>query len=263
MDFTRSALTGDRPYLVDPARFPNTVMNFAAGQCAIRYGLRGPNATLAAGRCTGLLAVRYGIRLLALRHADRVIAGAVEEMSDQRGRLEAIGRGPSASAVLGEGCALLTLEPAGPGEPGDGDLGVVLDVATRVAVRPELAAAALIAAIEAVLRYLPSNAVLDYHAPYDAAPDSAESRAIAAVTGAEDEPPLTLDVTSAIGDTGAASAMFQLQAVLGVGHCPPLGSRPQYGLITSIDGEGVVGAMLVRIDPPSSIGIAGTDELRT
>ena len=62
MDFTRDALTGDRPYLVDPARFPNTVMNFAAGQCAIWYGLRGPNATVTTGRATGIAALRYAAR---------------------------------------------------------------------------------------------------------------------------------------------------------------------------------------------------------
>lgn len=47
MSFTRDSLTEDRPYLVDPARFPNTVMNCAAGQSAIRHGLRGPNVTIA------------------------------------------------------------------------------------------------------------------------------------------------------------------------------------------------------------------------
>lgn len=48
MDFTRSGLVSEKPYFVDPARFPNAVMNCAAGQCAIRHRLKGPNTTIAA-----------------------------------------------------------------------------------------------------------------------------------------------------------------------------------------------------------------------
>ena len=48
-DFTRDSLTRDKPYDVDPARFPNTVMNCAAGQSAIWHGLRGPDTTVAGG----------------------------------------------------------------------------------------------------------------------------------------------------------------------------------------------------------------------
>lgn len=48
MDFTRDSLTGEQPYFVDPAQMPNTVMNCAAGQCAIWHRIQGPNATIAA-----------------------------------------------------------------------------------------------------------------------------------------------------------------------------------------------------------------------
>src|SRR5207248_2320963 len=44
-DYTRETLIEERPYLVSPALFPNTVMNCAAGQSAIRHGLAGINAT--------------------------------------------------------------------------------------------------------------------------------------------------------------------------------------------------------------------------
>ena len=50
MDFTRSSLVAEKPFYVDPAQMPNAVMNCAAGQCAIWYQIKGPNATIAGGR---------------------------------------------------------------------------------------------------------------------------------------------------------------------------------------------------------------------
>ena len=49
-EYSRETLVADRPYLVNPVLFPNTVMNCAAGQAAIRYGLRGVNSTVEIGR---------------------------------------------------------------------------------------------------------------------------------------------------------------------------------------------------------------------
>ncbi|MEK8104476.1 beta-ketoacyl synthase N-terminal-like domain-containing protein [Micromonospora sp. M12] len=62
--FARDGLTSAKPYLVDPARFPNAVMNCAAGTSAIWHALRGPNTTIAAGRVSGLHALSYSLRLL-------------------------------------------------------------------------------------------------------------------------------------------------------------------------------------------------------
>ncbi|MDX6355853.1 MAG: hypothetical protein QOF98_2756, partial [Streptomyces sp.] len=63
LDLTRGSLTGDRPYLVESGLIPYAVMNGTAGQCAIWHGLRGPNATLSAGRPGGLVALNYARRL--------------------------------------------------------------------------------------------------------------------------------------------------------------------------------------------------------
>jgi len=49
-DYTKETLVEQRPYLVNPGLFPNTVMNCAAGQAAIWYRVRGVNATIAGGR---------------------------------------------------------------------------------------------------------------------------------------------------------------------------------------------------------------------
>lgn len=88
MDFTRDSLTGEKPFHVDPALFPNTVMNRAAGQSAIWHTLRGPNTTVSGGALTGLLALSYAARLLRRRHCEAVLCGAVEEFSRERAWLE-------------------------------------------------------------------------------------------------------------------------------------------------------------------------------
>ncbi|MEK8171048.1 beta-ketoacyl synthase N-terminal-like domain-containing protein [Streptomyces sp. M19] len=84
----RDSLVGDRPFYVDPARFPNTVLNSAAGRSAIWHRLKGPNATVAGGHATGLLALRYAMRLQRAGRATTVVCGAVEEFSSARAWLE-------------------------------------------------------------------------------------------------------------------------------------------------------------------------------
>lgn len=104
MEFTRDSLTGQRPFFVDPARFPNTVMNCAAGQCAIWHNLTGPNATVAGGRLSAFHALNYAKRLIRTRRASSIIAAAVEEYSTARAWLEAV---QGQSRLLGEGCGAL------------------------------------------------------------------------------------------------------------------------------------------------------------
>jgi len=232
-DFTRDALTGDRPYLVDPARFPNTVMNFAAGQCAIRYGLRGPNATVTAGRATVLAAVRYGARWLALGHADRVIVAATEELSAHRARIEwavAPGRPP-----LGEGCAAVVLEPAGSGPA----LAELVALRTALAPRPERVAPLLADCVRDVLGTLGDEPVV-LHAPFDATAGSPERAAVAAHVPGEPE---VVDTTATLGDAGALAGMLQLEVAVAA-----LRAHPDRGvaLVTCVDAEGVVGALALR-----------------
>ncbi|MQY07903.1 beta-ketoacyl synthase N-terminal-like domain-containing protein [Actinomadura macrotermitis] len=115
MDFTRASLTGERPFDVEPSAVPGAVMNCAAGFSAIRYGLTGPNTTIAGGRAAGLLGLAYARRLLAAGRAATVLCGAAEECSAARSWLEHHARS-GAPARLGEGAGVLRLEP--PGAPG-------------------------------------------------------------------------------------------------------------------------------------------------
>jgi 3-oxoacyl-[acyl-carrier-protein] synthase II len=82
-DFTRESLVQERPFLVNPALFPNTVMNCAAGQCGIWFKARAVNATISGGRLSGLLAIKYAAQALRRGYADRLFTGAVEELCPQ------------------------------------------------------------------------------------------------------------------------------------------------------------------------------------
>lgn len=110
-DFTRDSLVQERPFLVNPAHFPNTVMNCAAGQCAIRFKARAVNATIAGGRLSGLLALQYASQMLRRGYADRLITGAVEEMCAQTAwaHRALIVQGKRSAVPLGEGCAMFSL----------------------------------------------------------------------------------------------------------------------------------------------------------
>ncbi|WP_413808800.1 beta-ketoacyl synthase N-terminal-like domain-containing protein [Streptomyces sp. OE57] len=118
MDFTRDSFTGEKPYLVDPARFPNAVMNCAAGQSAIWHQLKGPNTTIAGGHAAGLYALNYARRLLTFGRARTVLCGAVEEFSHARSWLERHAHRPGTEGpaqLPGEGCGLLLVEQRGSG----------------------------------------------------------------------------------------------------------------------------------------------------
>ncbi len=82
-DFTRETLVQERPYLVNPALFPNTVMNCAAGQSAIWHRLKGVNATISGGRLSALLALRYAGLAIRRGYADVLFTGALEEFCEQ------------------------------------------------------------------------------------------------------------------------------------------------------------------------------------
>lgn len=113
-DFTRESLVQDRPFLVNPALFPNTVMNCAAGQCGIWFKARGLNATISGGRLSGLLAIKYAAQMLRRRYADTLLTGSVEELCPQTAwaHRSLIANGRRYAVPLGEGCAMFALERA-------------------------------------------------------------------------------------------------------------------------------------------------------
>jgi 3-oxoacyl-[acyl-carrier-protein] synthase II len=78
--FDRQILT-EGPRSVTPMAFPRTVINSPAGHVAIRFGLAGLNATLAAGSVSSLQAIAYAADFVELGRADVLLAGGVEELA--------------------------------------------------------------------------------------------------------------------------------------------------------------------------------------
>lgn len=113
-DYSRETLVQEKPYLVNPMLFPNTVMNCAAGQVAIRFGLRGVNATIAGGALAFLNAVRYAGNAIDRGYADVMLTGAVEEFTPHRAWASHL-TAATTTVAAGEAAAVFVL--AGPQAP--------------------------------------------------------------------------------------------------------------------------------------------------
>lgn len=124
--FDRATLVSG-PKHIKPLDFANTVINSATGQTAIWHRLRGASMTICAGTTSGLHALQYAARRVALGWSDAVLVGGVEELCfetwfgfAQSGHLQPIGDegGPKPFSrgrngfLPGEGSGYLMLESA-------------------------------------------------------------------------------------------------------------------------------------------------------
>lgn len=256
-EFTRDTFVRERPYLVNPANFPSTVMNNAAGRTAIWYGLRGPNSTIAAGHLTGLVALRYASRLIRLGYVDTLLVGAVEEVSEAVSvgvgamrRAGTLGAG-SGSAPLGEGCALFLVDGREEGSSGDA---VAELVAFEFGVTEAGAASATTAAgLARTIRTLLARTgvapedlwLVSLAQSGDGSLDEAELAAVDEVLGPG---PRRIVASERTGNSFSALGAFQLAAALAVaGQDPPGGDPGRPCLLTSLGIDGSVGCALTRI----------------
>lgn len=250
-DFTRDSFTSEQPFFVDPARFPNTVMNCAAGQSAIWYQLKGPNATIAGGRTAGLHALNYARRLLAAERARTVLCGAAEEFSQTRAWLEHRSAKPAVDGdevpPLGEGCAMFLVEPRASADPEQPVLAEVIAVELGVVLDGD-SGSALTTCLRSVLRRAgvdPAEVVAVARSGAPGREGSAEAQAVREVFGAQ--APEDLTPTGLIGDTGAAAAAFQIAALLSYAADRPEAVAGRIGVITSVDRAGSVGCALLGL----------------
>jgi 3-oxoacyl-[acyl-carrier-protein] synthase II len=240
MDFTKDSLTQAKPFLVDPARFPNTVMNCAAGQCAIWYGLRGPNTTVAGGQATGLTALNYAARLHHCGHAEVVLCGAVEEFSLQRAWLECHARSEDGSVpVLGEGCAVFLVESSQTARQA-GRLVLAELLAVNLRVHDGDPRSGLADSVRAGL----ASADVAAGEVWTVASDDESTEALDEVFGAGR--PHRIGVDEAIGDTGAASAAMRLAAVLATAEHDQ-DTKGRVAVVTSVDRDGLLGCAVLRL----------------
>ena len=216
MDFSAETLTQDRPYLVNPGLFPNTVMNCVASQAAIWYGLKGVNVTVAGGALALFQVLRYATRVLARGYADVLLAGVVEEFTPHAAWAAHLAGRPPA----GEGAAVFVLERA--------------DAARAAGRRP----AAELLAVSTAFGQDMAACVHDVVAR--AGLDPAEAGPLAQAA-ADRQKQIMLDA----GDCQAASAGLELAAVLAVHRAgqPPDGA---VSLITARTREGGCGAAALK-----------------
>ncbi|MFF8725416.1 beta-ketoacyl synthase N-terminal-like domain-containing protein [Streptomyces sp. NPDC015171] len=244
-DFLRQSYTNERPFYVDAGRIPFGSLNHAAGATAIRHGLKGPNTTVAGGRVSGLLALNYARRLLAQGRATKYVAGSAEEFSAAHAWYEATAAGTGEAApLLGEGCGLFLVEPAGTAERPA--LAAVLSIETRVDIDDDP-----YAAVGACARRALDRAGVTADEVWAAVPCAAagaagraEHEALTALVPAEAlgrVPSMEL-----LGDTSAAAASFQIGAVLAIAAADPA-SRGRAALVTAVDRDGAVAAAVLRL----------------
>ncbi|MGW1402641.1 beta-ketoacyl synthase N-terminal-like domain-containing protein [Streptomyces sp. NPDC002405] len=246
MDFTRDSLTGEQPYFVDPAQMPNTVMNCAAGQCAIRHRIKGPNATIAGGRLAGLLALNYARRLLGAGRAEAVLCGSAEEYSNERAWLEWHTRGDEEKpALLGEGAGMLLLEPE-ESVAAEHVLAEVLAVESGV-----FAEGRLPMVLGSCLRRAMDRAGVGPSQVWAAVPSGAgdalgerERGVLAGVFGTAALE--RVRNTELFGDASAASVSLQIASVLAVAErTPDVAGR--VAVVTAVERDGGTGCALLRL----------------
>ncbi|MBK6807825.1 MAG: hypothetical protein IPG81_02790 [Sandaracinaceae bacterium] len=106
------------PRYINPQRFPNTVINAAAGYVSIWEGLMAPNTTIVNGNCGSLDAVLSGHTHLAFQRADAMLIGGGEIVCESLYvALSKLGvladmRSDGLGISVGEGAAFLVVEDA-------------------------------------------------------------------------------------------------------------------------------------------------------
>lgn len=237
-DFLLDTYRLEQPYFVNPAHMPNTVMNCAAGQCAIWHGIRGPNATVSAGSQSFQAAARMAGRWAANGRARYMLVGAVEEITPLTADLLYTYRkqaGP-ARGRMAEGAAVFLVEATQRDQLRAGD-SAVLGTLTRTAaandgagalvrLADDLLARAGVAAHEVALVALKSWA--------GSAAERDEQRV------AEHLRAPTVNAATIFGHAYSASGALQLAFLLA--ELPPGG----IGMTVSASRNGSIACQLVR-----------------
>jgi 3-oxoacyl-[acyl-carrier-protein] synthase II len=81
-EFDKESLR-EGPRAVNPALFPNTVINSPASHLSIRFNIQGFNSTISTGFCSSLDAVYYAMNMITMYDYKVVLAGGVEELCEQ------------------------------------------------------------------------------------------------------------------------------------------------------------------------------------
>lgn len=249
-DFIRS-IQQEKPHLIDGSAFPSTVMNYAAGQVAIRFGLTGPNATLSGGRLASLQALHYADRCIRSGQAGRLLAGGAEEWSEQLewGFRSVYGKSPR----LGEGSAVILLETLESAmqhhrEPLVRYLGCSIRLLPRYFDRDhaDFFISGLAGCISNVLERsgvepTAEQVIVLHSTRSDEELGHVEEQAVREAIGG---PVKHVRIKELVGECYSASGMFQVAAYLAMieNRCEDL---PRYALVLSVESNGMMGCALV------------------
>jgi 3-oxoacyl-[acyl-carrier-protein] synthase II len=248
--FIQDTYTAEQPHQISPEMFPRTVMNYAAGQVGIWFGLKALNTTISAGRMAGLLALRYATRMLRCGYADRVLVGSVQEFSPEAAWIAhhmAASRGDRMSP-LGEGAAMFVLDRNSSDRRKSIEL-AACEVATTSATDPASLAACLTRCIQVAIRksglrtediWAVATRSADALTPLDA-----EGAALAAVLG-NHRPAHLHSAQSIVGDAYSASGSLQLGMLLALFRTHEVPATA-CGLVTSISHQGMAGCALFQM----------------
>lgn len=248
-EFDKQALI-EGPRYVNPALFPNTVINSPASQISIRFGIKGFNTTVATGFTSAMDALKYACDFIDMGRAQAVLVGGVEELCLQTYlgfyKLSFLSGSKKGTAevncpfdarrngiLFGEGSAMLMLEDLDAAKKRKAkiyaevrSLGYAFDPfrvnkynrrgpGLRSALKKALDAADM---KPADIDYICANGNSNPEA------DQIETEAIKDVFGPAAETVPVSAIKSSIGETFSASGAMQMAAVCGVlekGFIPP------------------------------------------
>ncbi|MCG8914800.1 beta-ketoacyl synthase [Actinokineospora sp. PR83] len=253
-DYSRATYVEDKPYLVNPLIFPNAVMNASAGQAAIRYKMRGVNATVAGGQVAALSALRYARGQIALGRVDVLLVGATEEYCPQSAwATEFAMREHGGTLAAGEGAAVFVVEDAervrAEGRQPDAEV-LAIEVGTHLPedettpgsdFSPTLARVITRAVERAGVRPEDVWAVASAENGMPVR-DGYEDAAITTVLGTGPE---RIRVKALAGEAASASNALQFAAVL-ARHRGDAALDGRVSVVTSRTPDGVVGAAVLR-----------------
>lgn len=254
------------PRYINPTRFPNTVINAAAGYVSIWEDLRAPNTTIVDGGCGALDAVLLADTHLVHERADAFLVGGGEVISeplytalDKLGVVHGCSEG---KLELGEGAAYVVLERGAEArERGAKVLGEIIGYGTSFhpptseallvhASAASVAAAARMALADAGIEASDVDVVSGASCGLEMM-DEAERAGLAEVFG--DEVAVAAPKRT-IGETFGAAGAFGLVMALGWLHGSPVvplvaGTAPDVVgtvLVTTVGLYGNVSTVLVR-----------------
>ena len=234
-------LNQDSPRKISPFFVPSAIVNMAAGQVAIRHGLKGLNLATATACTTATHAIGLSARLIAYGDADVIVAGGCEKASSQLGiggfsamqALSTRNDAPTQASrpfdkdrdgfVLGDGAGVLVLESLAHAKARGAVILAELigfgmsDDASHITAPPdngEGAAAAMQNAITDAGIAANEVGYINAHGTSTPAGDVAESRAIETVLGHSVSVSSTKSMTGhLLGAAGGIEAIFTIKAL--------------------------------------------------